>query len=103
NDAKPIEIPFDSIIWPDCLNLPLDLKLYNQLVKNHGQPYSVSKQHQTITLNHPFFVAKFAEEHVICYEPNEGSFYGYNEDRGLWQTKTKDSVKHQFSADLKSY
>jgi P4 family phage/plasmid primase-like protien len=99
-DAKPVELPFASIVWPQGLKLPWDFGLYEDLVKTHGQPFFIDR---SIILNQPFFVGKFAEEHLVLHEPAEKGFYEYNESRGLWQPATFELVKKQFSEDLKTY
>jgi P4 family phage/plasmid primase-like protien len=101
NEAKPIEIDFKSIKWPDGLNLTWDFDLYNELVKRHGQPFVRTKK--SVRLNQFWFVAKFAVEHVVLYEPDERQFYLYDEAHGLWRPATDDSIKEQFALDLKSY
>jgi len=102
NKATPVDIPFDSIVWPEGLILPWDVGLYDELVQQHGEPYFMSKQ-GSITLNDTFFAAKFAVEHTIVHEPAERQFYRYDEAHGLWSPQTIDSVKLTFAEDLKSY
>jgi P4 family phage/plasmid primase-like protien len=75
--------------------------LYEELVKNQGQPFAASTR--AVSLNEPFFVSKFAMEHLVLYEPNEQTFYGYEESRGLWQPLTAATVKELFSKDIKSF
>lgn len=100
--AKPVEITFESIVWPDYLSLPWDLGLYDELVQKQGEPFGW-KQRVGIVLNQPFFVVKFNEEHVVLHEPDERTFYVYDEPGGLWRKKTPDLVKLQFAEDLKRY
>jgi P4 family phage/plasmid primase-like protien len=101
HEGKPVELEFREIVWPDYLNLPWDYGLYDDLVQQHGPPYRWSKGE--IKLNELFFVAKFAEEHVLVHEPNERQFYSYQEERGLWLPETFDVLKHRVANDLKGY
>jgi P4 family phage/plasmid primase-like protien len=102
NEAKPVEIRFDSIVWPNDLNLPWDFTLYNQLVAEQGKPYGLSRK-GAISLNDNFFTAKFAVEHPIVHEPAERQFYRYDDMRGLWVQQTVDTMKLRIAEDLKSY
>jgi putative DNA primase/helicase len=99
--GKPIEIPFDSIVWPDNVEPPWDYSLYKELVKREGEPYGITDF--SLQLNQPFFVAKFAKEHLVIHEPELNQFFTYNEERGLWQIATPNSIKTTFSQDLKVY
>jgi P4 family phage/plasmid primase-like protien len=101
-EAKPLEVTFESIVWPDDLELPWEFALYQELVQQQGEPFSVSSK-GIVKLNDLFFVAKFALEHAILHEAGERQFYSYEELRGLWMKKTADSTKLQFGGDLKAY
>jgi P4 family phage/plasmid primase-like protien len=99
-NAKPSEIVFDQIVWPEDWILPWKPSAYAELVAEFGDPYSCSGNR--LTLNQRFFVGKFATEHHVLFEPNENQFYYYNETNGLWEQKTGASIKNQFAVDLKS-
>jgi P4 family phage/plasmid primase-like protien len=99
--VKPITLRFDEIVWPEDIDPPWEYKLYQELIADEGQPYVPTKN--SVKLNHPFFVSKFATEHLILHEPNFNDFFSYDESRGVWVLKTGASVKEEFSGDLKGY
>jgi P4 family phage/plasmid primase-like protien len=99
--AKPVEMEFSDIVFPHYLVLPWDLTLYNEFVRQYGEPFYAQKR--SLKLNQRFHVAKFAAEHVKLFEPSEEQFYNYNEQRGLWVPNSEDLIKMDFGQDLKAY
>jgi P4 family phage/plasmid primase-like protien len=102
NRAAPVEIEFEDIVWPDTLDLPWNSGLYKELVQKEGEAFERSTRGK-IQLNQRFFVAKFAEEHVVLHEPEEKAFYRYNEIQGIWKPESIDFIKNCFAHDLKAY
>jgi P4 family phage/plasmid primase-like protien len=100
-DAKPVEIQFSEIKWPEILVLPWARNDYDALVEQEGEPFHFGAN-KRLTLNEPAIVAKFALERLTLYEPDEGSFYQYDRDSGLWLVRKEEVIKNQFSRDLKS-
>jgi hypothetical protein len=37
-------------------------------------------------------VSKFAEEHLLLFEPQENQFYAYDQDTGLWVKRTVQGI-----------
>ena len=97
-----MEIKFEEIVWPDNLELPWNLGLYEELVQKEEEPFQRSTRGKVL-LNQRFFVAKFAEEHVVLHEPEEKTFYRYNENQGIWKPESIDFIKDCFAHDLKAY
>lgn len=86
----------------DGSELPQELEAYLGLVRTHGDPVEVTEKGY-VKLNHPFFVAKYAVEHLILHEPAERQFYTYENARGLWRKQTFEKLKDCFSVDLKDF
>jgi P4 family phage/plasmid primase-like protien len=101
-NQKPIEIEFDSIVWPSHLELPWDFGVYEEVVQREGEPFELTEK-GAVLLNQMFFVRKFAEERVILHEASEREFYVYDHSRGLWRKNTEESVRQRFSDDMKQY
>ena len=57
----------------------------------------------SIKINQMFFVARFAEEHLVIHEPGEHEFYVYDPECGIWTRSTSDSIKATFSEDWQRY
>ena len=101
-EAKPITIRFDEIVWPPNVRLPWPDSHYARIVAKAGEPYSTGER-GAVYLNQMFFTEKFAEEHLILYEPDEKTFYCYDESTGLWRPKTSDSLKWCVTQEMKAY
>lgn len=108
-DAPPVEIAFDAIVWPEGWRWPwtpepedAGLLADQELVEQHGEPYTVSKTGK-LTLNPMHFVARFARSGDTIHSPEEGSFYGYNSSNGAWQRRTEASLKIELAEELKLY
>jgi P4 family phage/plasmid primase-like protien len=99
-DRCPMEVAFDSIIWPDDLVLPWLKSDYDLLVEKEGEPFQYDDKNRPI-LNEPAIASKFAVERLTLYEMGESNFYQYDHPTGLWSLRTDDQIKNQFSNDLK--
>jgi P4 family phage/plasmid primase-like protien len=108
-DAPPAEIAFDEIRWPAGWVLPwestakeLAILLERRLVEQHGAAFTASATGR-LALNAMYFVARYAQEHEVLYEPSENGFYSYKTGSGLWRPQTTAAIKVQFAEDLKAY
>ncbi len=95
-----VECLFSSIKFPEDWLLPWVEDQADDLVEQEGLPYSIGKA-GGITINEPYFVEKFAREHLVLHDPGLG-FYEYESSRGVWLNKTGENVMDQFSRDIKS-
>ena len=104
NEAPPYKIKFNDLRWPEEWQLSWsdEAEHYNQLIKFHGDPYTISGKN-SVKLNQPWFVARYALENLIVYEPNLGSFYEYQNENGLWIRKSEDSVKKDLGHAIKIF
>jgi len=98
--AKPIEMTFADIHWPEDLKLPWVKSDADLLAEEHGQAYSLTEQGRLL-INDFYFVARFQREHRVLWEPLEAEFYQYSAGNGLWEIISEDAVKWQFGVDLK--
>ena len=73
-----------------------------QLVAKHGAPFTRSDKGK-LTLNPPYFVARFARPGDVLFEPSEGCFYAYQPETGLWRKRTVAALKIEFAEELKQY
>jgi P4 family phage/plasmid primase-like protien len=99
-DRRPIDIVFDSIVWPDDLVLPWLKSDYELLVEKKGEPFQYGRNDK-LTLNEPAIVEKFVLERRTLHEVDQGSFYQYDDGTGLWLTRNDDEIKDQFIDSLK--
>jgi putative DNA primase/helicase len=76
--------------------------LFDQVVTLCGSP-SYSGKNGEITLNNRFWAGLYLAENHLLYEPNEGSFYSYSEDNGLWSTITDEALRELIAARLLVY
>lgn len=98
--AKPLLIDFRDINWPEWLNLPWRKSAFEELADAHGTPWFES-DNGAITLNPPFFVAKYAAEHHVLFEADEGRFYAYCAERGLWKVESEEAIRWKLCGDFK--
>lgn len=98
--AKPLLIDFRELKWPETLTVPWRKSPEEQLVEQHGAPWYEAKS-GALTLNPPFFVAKYAMEHRMLFEPDETRFYDFDFGRGLWVVESEDMIRWKFCADFK--
>ena len=107
--ASAIEIGFDEIVWPDDINKPWieeQVKEETADIQNrYGQPFKIKVNQKTLDevvvgINEPFWAAKYFTENRILWEPVEKMFYMYDQETGLWSTKTEDTIKQEISLDI---
>lgn len=98
--VRPVRVDFAEIHWPEDVHLPWRKRGIEELIETHGEPWHVSKK-GAVTLNPPFFVAKYAMEHQVLREPDEEEFYDYDSARGLWVRDSEDSIRWKMSQDFR--
>lgn len=98
--TRPILIDFRDLKWPDYYAIPWRKTAMDELVAAHGAPWWESDS-GALTLNPPFFVAKYATEHHILHEADELRFYAYCAERGLWMIESEEAIRWKLCADFK--
>lgn len=118
----PVRVRFDEIKWPLGLHLPWVkreepaappapqqsagpseadvLGAKQELEKQYGDAWSITEKGK-LTINQSFFAAAYAAKHRIFFSPEEQRFFRYVDDNGLWTEQTPDSIRWDFSADIK--
>lgn len=103
-DAVPVALPFSEIVWPDGWELPWVTAAADEvaaaLLKEYGQPFYTNKEGRVTGINERYWAALYARENRVLYDPDEKSFYRYNEANGLWQIITSESVRETISARI---
>ena len=100
NEASPVVIRFDDILWPANWVLPWAKSEYQKLVEEHGKPFELNGR-GGLQLNEYFFVGRFQREYPVLWEPMESVFYTYSAANGLWDATSEDILKTRFGYDLK--
>lgn len=60
-------------------------KTVQQLIEAKGQPFLLNEQGKLNRVNEAFWAALILTEHHLLWEPNEGQFYLYKGEKGLWK------------------
>jgi phage/plasmid-associated DNA primase len=108
NRARPIELSFDELRWPDELVLPWQnepLATNNgqgldELRRSYGEPYYSDDNGNPRSLNESFWAGLFASENIILWEPSERAFYAYNAEIGIYEEESADVIKRRLSDRL---
>ena len=98
NDAPPLTIRFDQIVWPDHVKLPWVKDAADQLTDQYGPAY---KFESGLKINEFYFAAKFKLEHPVLWDPTEREFYRYDTLGGLWHCVSTENLKFQLGIDFK--
>jgi len=80
---------------------------YKEITKLEGEPFLIkwtqSNEVSKVTLTQGWNARFLLENHRILFEPCEGQFYLYNEENGLWESKTEDCLKTLLANELGEY
>ncbi len=68
--------------------------------RKFGQPYYLGRNGQIKTINHRFWAGLYLTENHLLYEPDEGQFYRYVEECGLWTATTEEVLRETIAARL---
>ena len=106
--ARPIELAFDEIKWPDELVLPWQNEplatgngqSLDELRALYGEPYYTDDNGNPRSLNESFWAGLFASENIILWEPTEREFYTYDGETGIYVEESVDATKRRLSDRL---
>jgi len=73
---------------------------YDEIVKSYGEPYYVTDKGAVSSLNQSFWAGLNMAENIQLYEPDEKSFYRYDNLTGLFSEFTDDVIKQDISRRL---
>jgi phage/plasmid-associated DNA primase len=97
----PVNLAFADIVWPAGLSLPWMPTPAEQLVARVGPGWMISEK-GAISINQPYFAAKYSMEHHVLFEPDEAAFYLYEAARGLWIKTSDDTIQTAIEDDIKT-
>jgi putative DNA primase/helicase len=106
--AKPVEIAFEEIKWPDTWVLPwakeavqgISEKRMEELRRLYGEPYYTDGEGNPCALNETFWAGLFASENILLWEPSERAFYCYRAKIGIYEEESSDAIKRRISDRL---
>jgi hypothetical protein len=103
-DAVPVALPFGEIVWPDGWELPWVTadagKETAALAHDYGQPFYTSKEGRVTGINERYWAGLYARENRVVYDPDDKTFYRYDDETGLWSAITAESVRETISAPI---
>ena len=113
NEAPAVELTFGEIIWPDEVGLPWrprpavpqDDSTDAELRRRFGDPVfvTVSKDGESSNIkdiNQAYWAGLYAAEHIVLYEPDERTFFRYQEETGLYVIESADVIKQAISSRM---
>jgi len=75
---------------------------FDEIVQLYGEPYYVNDERIVASINQSFWAGLNMAEHIQLYEPDEKSFYRYDEKTGLFSNFSDDVIKQDISKRLLS-
>lgn len=72
-------------------------KCADRLVEKYGKPYYFNGKGVLSSVNQSFWAGLYDAEHIIIYEPDEKSFYIYDENTGMYTAISEDLIKQEIS------
>lgn len=107
NDAPIATITKDDMFTAlaDYINVPEIIhkefkEHFNEIVRLYGEPYYVNDERSVTSINQSFWAGLNMAEHIQLYEPDEKSFYRYDEKTGLFSDYSDDVIKQDISKRL---
>ncbi len=104
-EAAPVVVRFEEITWPDGWSLPWEAEQEPTdagaaLAKEYGEPFYTNKEGKVTGINERYWAALYSRENRVLYDPDEKTFYLYDDGAGLWQPVTAESVRESISARI---
>lgn len=110
-EVSPITIRFEEIQWPEDLLLPWlagDEELPgagdesdDELIVRYGTPvfYAKARDGELFVngINEAYWAALFATENTMLHEPDERTFFRYDEGTGIYSVMSPDFIKQGIS------
>jgi hypothetical protein len=100
-DAPPLTLAFTDIQWPPEWAPSWVYEdaeaIAAALMQEYGQPFYTNKESKVTGINERYWAGLYARENRVLYEPDEKSFYLYDEGRGLWQLVTQEAIREAIS------
>jgi len=74
-----------------------DDSAFSALVDQYGVPYFFNDKGRLISINQSFWAGLHNTEHIQIYEPDERSFYRYDEKTGIYSDITEHLIKTEIA------
>ena len=87
---------------PPIAQMNGSLTAFDVTKEQFGEPFYWGKNN-AITINNRFWAGLYLSENDLLYEPDEGQFYKYLEERGLWCAITEESLRELIAMRLLVY
>lgn len=100
-ESSPRCCTFADIVWPEGLALPWEPTPAERLVAQVGPGWYLTEK-GAVSINQPYFAAKYAFENHVLFEPDEAAFYLYEERRGLWVKTSDNAIQTAIEDDIKA-
>lgn len=98
--AKPVEIRFEDVVWPENWKVPWRKDEFDTLVELEGRPFEFSEKGDRI-INRHFFSRLLEVEDLITYDTGTVCFRQYGAQTGVWTVRSESQVASSLSARLK--
>lgn len=103
-NAPPVQVKFAEFHWPDGWRLPwvgeVERDAQAALAKEYGQPFYTNKDGKVTGINERYWAALYSRENRVLYDPDEKTFYLYNDIAGLWETVTHENIRETISCRI---
>ena len=111
-EVSPVTMPFESINWPDDLNLPWlasadelvvpDGESDDPIIRRYGVPVFFTKPDSNGTcyikgINEAYWAALYASENTVLHEPEERTFFHYDDGTGAYSVISPEAIKDVIS------
>lgn len=111
-ELPPVTMPFEAINWPDDLNLPwlatadelaaVGDESDDPIIRRYGVPVFFSKPDSAGTcyvkgINEAYWAALYASENTVLHEPDERTFFHYDDGTGAYSVISPEAIKDVIS------
>lgn len=90
-DAPPLAIKFEELCWPEGWEPPRLKTPLERVTDEWGAPFVGCEN--GLKINQRALAALFAAKNDLLFERDEGRFYAYQPDRGLWVVESPAKLK----------
>jgi hypothetical protein len=97
-EAVELEVP--DTITPGQCQKDDSQTIFKETVEKFGNPFYRNRLGGISRINERFWAGLYLIENHLLYEPDEGRFYEYVEERGLWLGISEELLREQVAARL---
>jgi putative DNA primase/helicase len=99
-DAPPVSIAFEEIVWPEGWDRPWDDDAEAKLRQQYGEPFYTTEKGVISSVNEAYWAGLHAAENIVIHEPDEKTFYRYQDSTGIFEVQSPDAIRSQISARM---